>query len=252
MLRDFLRNVSLFSDLDESQLARVESCARQERFPAKRVIFREGDPVDAFYLVEDGLVTVFREATGKPLQVLARLEAGGFFGEMGLLNDKARRFASARTSLPSTLLRIERQDLLDLLAANPGLELKFRAEVVRRHGLNVSALLALAGQRDVRIRLGVEAVADLDGGTRLPVVLENLSLGGVGLSRVPATWTRGMPVRFALGTEAEPGILTVEGSIIWREDDTIGIAFAAEGDGAPGADATVIYRALRRFLENRR
>ena len=252
MLREFLRNVSLFSDLDESQLVRVESCARQERIPAKRVIFREGDPVDAFYLVEDGLVTVFREATGKPLQVLARLEAGGFFGEMGLLNDKARRFASARTSLPSTLLRIERKDLLDLLASNPGLELKFRAEVVRRHGLNVSALLALAGQRDVRIRLGVEAVADLPDGTRLPVVLENLSLGGVGLSRVPSTWTRGLPVRFSLGTAAESGILNVEGTVMWREDDVIGIAFTAGEDGVPNADATLIYRALRRFLESRR
>ena len=252
VLREFLRNVSLFSDLDEPQLVRVESCVRQESFPAKRVIFREGDPVDAFYLVEEGLVTVFREATGKPLQVLARLEAGGFFGEMGLLNDKARRFASARTALPSTLLRSERKDLLDLLASNPSLELKFRAEVVRRHGLNVSALLALAGQRDVRIRLGVEAVADLPDGTHLPVVLENLSLGGVGLSRVPASWLRGIPVRFSLGTPAEPGILDVDGTVIWREDDTVGIAFTAEAEGVPpSADATVIYRALRRFLETR-
>jgi hypothetical protein len=39
---------------------------------------------------------------------------------------------------------------------------------------------------------------------------------------------------------------------MWREDETIGIAFATGEEGAPSADATVIYRALRRFLENRR
>ena len=50
-------------------------------------------------------MTVYREEKGKPLQVLARLEQGGYFGEMGLLNDKSRRFASARTTLPSVLLR---------------------------------------------------------------------------------------------------------------------------------------------------
>lgn len=248
VLRDFLRNVSLFVDLDDAQLDRVESCVREEHHPAKRVIFREGDPVDSFYLVRDGLVTVFREATGKPLQVLARLETGGFFGEMGLLNEKARRFASARTALPSVLWRIERSDLLDLLASNPGLELKFRAEVVRRHGMNVSALLSLAGQRDVRIRLGVPAVADLENGSRIEVVLENLSLGGVGLSRAPASWLRGSSVRFTLGSPTEPGILEVDGTIMWREDDTIGIAFT----GGTLGDATLVYRALRRFLDSKR
>ena len=150
------------------------------------------------------MVTVFRDEPGKPQQVVARLEEGGFFGEMGLLNDKARRYASARTAAPTVLLRIDKADLIQILATNPGLELKFRAEVIRRHGMNVSALLGLAGQRDVRIRLGVDAVLELPDGTRLSVTLENLSLGGVGLSGVPVDWQTGHPVRFRLGLPGEP------------------------------------------------
>jgi CRP-like cAMP-binding protein len=246
-VRDFLRSVVLFKDLDEAQLARLEGQLQEEVHPAKRVIFREGDPVDAFYVVREGLVTVFRETPGKPLQVLARLEAGGFFGEMGLLNDKARRFASARTTLPTTLLRLDKQDLLGLLAGNPALELRFRAEVIKRHGMNVSALLALAGQRDVRIRLGVEAEAELPDGSRLEVTLENLSLGGVGLSGVPASWRPGEPVRFALARRGEPSILDVVGTVSWREADGVGIAF----DPGTAGDASLIYRVLRRFLESR-
>src|SRR4029077_15700688 len=185
-MKDFLRRIPLFADLDEGQLHHLAALAHEEHHPAYKLIFREGDGVDAFYMVRDGMVTVFRDEPGRPQQVVARLEEGGFFGEMGLLNDKARRYASARTAAPTPLLRIEKADLIRLLATNPGLELKFRAEVIRRHGMNVSALLGLAGQRDVRIRLGVDVVLRLPDGPRLSVTLENLSLGGVGLSGVPS------------------------------------------------------------------
>ncbi len=247
-MKDFLRGISLFKDLDDAQLARLAALAIVERHAAYELIFREGDPVDAFYIVQEGLVTVFRDEQGKPQQVMARLEPGGFFGEMGLLNDKARRYASARTAAPAVLLRVEKPDLIELLRDNPALELKLRAEVIRRHGMNVSALLGLAGQRDVRIRLGVPAVIELDDGTQLSVMLENLSLGGVGLSGVPASWQTGLPLSFRLGRPGEPAILDVNGNVSWREGDTVGIAFGPEAAGDPA----LINRILRRFMEGRR
>lgn len=248
MLKDFLRRIPLFADLEDEQLRRLEAMIQEENSPAKRVIFREGDPVDAFYMVKDGLVTVYREEKGQPLQVLARLEEGGYFGEMGLLNDKARRFASARTTLPSTLLRIEKADLVSVLAEIPILELKFRAEVIRRHGMNVSALLALAGQRDVRIRLGVDAVIVPENGTRIPVTLENLSLGGLGLSGASLSWEVKQPVRFALALPDEEPALEVRGTVTWREGETFGIAFDSDMAGDPNR----IHRVVRRFLDSRR
>ncbi len=248
MLRDFLHRIPLFSDLDEDELVRLEGMIREEPCPAKTVIFREGDAVDAFYIVREGLVTVYREEKGKPLQVLARLEAGGYFGEMGLLNDKSRRFASARATLPSVLMRIEKVDLVQLLAEVPILELKFRAEVIRRHGMNVSALLALAGQRDVRIRLGVDAMITLEDGTAMPVTLENLSIGGVGLSGGPADWDVRQTVRFTLGLPNEPSLLDVHGTVTWKEGTTVGVAFDPEVIGDPNR----VHRTLRRFLDSRR
>ncbi|HKV07806.1 MAG TPA: cyclic nucleotide-binding domain-containing protein [Thermoanaerobaculia bacterium] len=247
MLKEFLQKVPLFSELPEDQLDRLAHLCQEESQPAYQLIFREGDPVDAFYVVREGLVTVFRDEQGRPLQVLARLEEGGFFGEMGLLNDKARRIASARTAAPTRLLRIDKADLIRLLTDNPGLELKFRSEVIRRHGMNVSALLGLAGQRDVRIRLGVDAVLELEDGTILPVKLENLSIGGVGLSGVPLSWQIGYLVRFRLGRPDEPDILTVSGTVTWREGETVGIAFGPEAAG----NAALVHRALRRFLDKR-
>jgi hypothetical protein len=194
------------------------------------------------------LLTVYRDETGQPQQVLARLEEGGFFAEMGLLSDKSRRYASARTAAPTKLLRLDKAALFQVLAANPGLELKLRAEIIRRHGMNVSALLAIAGQRDVRIRLGVPALLQLEDGKSLPVTLENLSLGGVGLSGVPAGWQAGHLVKFRLGLPEGPPILEVSGSVTWREGGTVGIAFGPEAAG----NAALIQRVLRQFLDARR
>jgi CRP-like cAMP-binding protein len=248
LLKDFLRTVSLFKDLEDDQIQRLEELVQEEAVASKQVIFREGDPVDAFYLVKDGLVTVFREEKGKPLQVLARLEPGGFFGEMGLLNDKARRVASARASVPTVLLRLEKHDLVTVLADNPILELKFRAEVIRRHGMNVSALLGLAGQRDVRIHLRVPALVTLEDGTVHEMVLENLSLGGIGLAGAPDDWRVKQTVCFLLGLAGEPSILRVAGAVTWREGDAVGIAF----DNDTAGNAPLIQRVLRRFLDSRR
>jgi CRP-like cAMP-binding protein len=248
LLKDFLRTVLLFQDMGEEQLAHLAAVVREESHPGREVIFREGDPVDAFYLVRDGLVTVYRETPGRPMEILARLEPGGYFGEMGLLNDKARRYASARTLLPSVLLRIDKPDLIELLTANPGLELKFRAEIIRRHGVSVSALLALAGQRDVRIQLGADAFLVMADGSRLAVTIDNLSLGGLGLGSVPAAWQVGQALSFTLGNANEPDLLQVRGKITWRENDHAGIAFDADTAG----DARRIYRALRSFLDTTR
>lgn len=245
MHQEFIRTIQLFEDLDGGQLFQLDSLLREERHPAFQLIFREGDAVDAFYIVREGLVTVFRDEPGQPQQVLARLEPGGFFGEMGLLNDKARRYATARTASPAILLRIDKSDLVRVLAANPGLELKFRAEVIRRHGMNVSSLLGLAGQRDVRIRLGVPAVLRMENGIEREVRLENLSIGGVSLSEIPDNWLPGFLVKFQLGTREEPAILEVSGTIAWREGDTAGVAFGPEAAG----NTRLVHRALRSFLE---
>ena len=121
-------------------------------------------------------------------------------------------------------------------------------EVVRRHGRNVSALLALAGQRDPRIRLGMPALATFADGLRASFVLENLALGGVAVSGVPHEWEPEMAVAFALGHSRDPNILEVQGTISWREGDTVGIALDPETSG----DGTEVQNALGRFLEKRR
>jgi MFS family permease len=82
---ELLREIPIFRPLPGGTLERLAADLRPVEMKAGTTIFRQGDPGDAFYVVESGAVEV--DAPGKPAIVLER---GGFFGEIALLRDTAR------------------------------------------------------------------------------------------------------------------------------------------------------------------
>lgn len=67
-------------------------------FPPKHVIIRAGDPSNDLFYILDGSVTVLIEDTKGHEIVLAYLNPGEFFGEIGLFDDNNRSaFVRART-----------------------------------------------------------------------------------------------------------------------------------------------------------
>jgi hypothetical protein len=80
------------------------------------------------------------------------------------------------------------------------------------------------------------------------VRVENLSLGGVGLSGIPDDWQVKHPVCFNLGMKGEPPILKVNGVVTWREGGSVGVAF----DEGTAGNAPLIQRVLRKFLDSRK
>jgi CRP/FNR family cyclic AMP-dependent transcriptional regulator len=71
-------------------------CHRR-KYPAKTLIIYEGDPPDVLYYLIKGSVTVFIEEEDGREIVLAYLNPGDFFGEMGLFDETAGRSAWVRT-----------------------------------------------------------------------------------------------------------------------------------------------------------
>ena len=69
------------------------------------VIFRQGDPSDCMYRIEDGRVGIFLDYGTANQTKLAELTAGQFLGEMGLL-DSAPRSAAAVSLAEDTRLRV--------------------------------------------------------------------------------------------------------------------------------------------------
>lgn len=84
----------------EQRLAPLEinflaSLSRERKLKAGQVVFREGDPGDAMYVVLGGRILISKFIPGAGEEALAFLERGDYFGEMALI-DQAPRSAQAR------------------------------------------------------------------------------------------------------------------------------------------------------------
>ena len=80
---------------------------------ANDVIIREGDEGDYYYMIESGRAQVTRMVGGVNMS-LAELKAGDAFGEDALVSG-ARRNATVTMKTNGMLLRVKRQDFLELM-----------------------------------------------------------------------------------------------------------------------------------------
>ncbi len=134
----FLNQVALFAELDESELARLERIISEHAFSPEGLIFREGDPSDSFYIIKTGNVKIVKDAPDGSQKVLATLNEGDFFGEMGVMKDSPRS-AHAYALGATKLLKILKPAFLTLLDNNSLIAMKVRSAMVRRYSDNVFA-----------------------------------------------------------------------------------------------------------------
>ncbi len=92
-------------------LGRVEVVAAW----ANDVIVREGDEGDYYYMIETGRAQVTR-LVGREEMLLAELKAGDVFGEEALVSG-AKRNATVTMKSNGMLMRVKRQDFLELMQA---------------------------------------------------------------------------------------------------------------------------------------
>ncbi len=237
-----LRLVTLFRDLDELQLTLLSRRFVELDVPRDEVVVHDSEKTTGFYVVREGSVAVFRQTVGQPVQLLARLRRGEFFGELGIFG-AGRHMASVRASERSRILRINRRDLLEFFGNHPEIEHKLQLAAARRHLANVTSLLELGRRHEVRIHLEQPAQLEVGTGSVRTVVLENLSLGGICLTGVPQYWQEGREVSFGLGLRE--GLLQLKGRIAWRREQTVGLTFDKL---VPNHD-TIIQMAIRVALE---
>ena len=239
-----LEGIELFADLEANDLERLGSAFERVRLASHTRIYSSGQPVEHFFIILRGEVSIFRDELGRPLQLQARLGPGDYFGEIGLFGGDQR--SSARASVTTELLRIGRKTLLSFLDEQPAVAVKIQIAAARRHSQNVAAALDLGQRRDVRIRLE-KRVLVVTPFRQHAAILENLSLGGLCLREVPASWQPESEVEFTLGYQDEK--LEVAARVSWREEQTVGLAFLEESPDAGTDRDEAVQRMLRRLLE---
>ena len=87
----------------------------QLHFETGEIIFNEGDVGDYLYIIVNGQVEVFTTKEGKE-RVIAKLGKGEYFGEMALLNQRAR-LATVRCLTSVDILALRKSDF-GLLISN--------------------------------------------------------------------------------------------------------------------------------------
>jgi len=120
----------------------LEHCHRR-RYPAKSVIIYAGDQSDVLYYIVEGSVTVLIEDDDGHEIVLAYLNPGDFFGEMGLFGEDSNRSAWIRTKSQCELAEISYSRYRQLAEED------------------TSMLFELAGQMATRLRNTSRKVSDL-------------------------------------------------------------------------------------------
>ena len=149
--------------LSHDQFRKVAGSADLVRVKKDEVIFREDEPGDAFYVIRSGSVEISRKnEDGKPY-IVAYMHAGQYFGEMALLSADNRRGATVSAAAKTELVRILRQDFLELLAEFPELQEQIQLEMGKRH---IESAVILEAPKRVEvltdfIKLGVVESTDI-------------------------------------------------------------------------------------------
>lgn len=87
MYEAFLEEVPLLASLKPYERAKVADALDTMKYPLGSTIIAEGDPGDAFYLLESGEAEAYKSGVEGPVKAYKR---GDYFGELALLDDKPR------------------------------------------------------------------------------------------------------------------------------------------------------------------
>ena len=108
-----LRSLDFFAGLTTRQLAELARVVSERHVESGTVIVRENEFDDQMFFIVDGQVRITKEGA-----TVSALGPGEFFGEIAVF-DGERRSASATADGPVHLLRLERQDLFEVMEEHP-------------------------------------------------------------------------------------------------------------------------------------
>jgi CRP-like cAMP-binding protein len=181
--RDVLGRTDFFADADSSTLDRLAAASSVRHLVRGDTLFDEGDPPDALYVVTKGRIAIaLANPIDKRESVVALMESGDLFGEMGMLDDQPRS-AMARALEPSTVQAVPYQPVLEMFAQKPALLWNVTRLLAQRlramdEALADSVFLDVTGRTAKRLL----ELADGREQFILPVTQEELA-GMVGASR---------------------------------------------------------------------
>jgi CRP/FNR family cyclic AMP-dependent transcriptional regulator len=213
-----LREIPLFSRLDDKALGNLEKAAIRRTYPKNTILISKGDKSDQLFVVLKGKLKVsITDASGKEI-IMSLLGAGDYFGEMAMIDGESRS-ATIVTTQASEVLTISRDDFHRTLMSSPELMFELLKVLARKvriatdkleslafedvYGRLVKLLIQLARPHEdvwiVEDRLTHQEIANMIGSSREMVtrILKALTSGGyISIDRKRITIKRKLPATF--------------------------------------------------------
>jgi CRP/FNR family transcriptional regulator/CRP/FNR family cyclic AMP-dependent transcriptional regulator len=127
-----LKNVDIFSSLNDEQLTLFAKIANYKCYDKDVLIIRQNDTEDlSLFLIASGQVKVFISGIDNTEVILTILNKGEFFGEMSLIDGEPRS-ASVKAVQKSDLFVIRRDDFLNELKKDSKLAMTLLIDMSRR------------------------------------------------------------------------------------------------------------------------
>lgn len=213
-----LREIPLFSRLDDKALGNLEKAAIRRAYPKNTILISKGDKSDQLFVVLKGKLKVsITDASGKEI-IMSLLGAGDYFGEMAMIDGESRS-ATIVTTQASEVLTISRDDFHRTLMSSPELMFELLKVLARKvriatdkleslafedvYGRLVKLLIQLAKPHEdvwiVEDSLTHQEIANMIGSSREMVtrILKALTSGGyISIDRKRITIKRKLPASF--------------------------------------------------------
>lgn len=106
---EFLQNVDTFKNVKTEILRSVAALLKSEFYTSDKVIVRQGDKGDKFYIIRAGSVTVTKDGEG----VVNKLKKGQYFGELALQKEDYRQATVTADAPGVECLTLTRQQFID-------------------------------------------------------------------------------------------------------------------------------------------
>jgi CRP-like cAMP-binding protein len=117
------RSCQLFSGLPPADLEHIAAFSVLRTLPKDGYLFREGDPSEGFYVVQQGALNVHRVSAAGKEQIIHVFRAGESLAEASLASEHGYP-ASARALEPSGVVVVPKAPFLALIGRRPDLGLR--------------------------------------------------------------------------------------------------------------------------------
>jgi len=208
-----LQNVPLFQDLSVSELEVIAPLFVERTYKKGTILFFEADLGEEFFLIETGVVKIYRIDYYKEI-ILALFRKGDFFGEMSLIQKGLTRSATAETLETSRIYTLTRSEFYQFLEQTPKLTLRLlevTMERLRKSNEQIYDLTFL----DVRMRIikVIHRLAEEHGIIKNESLMINMKLTHQQLANLAGTVRES--VTKVLQELQEDQIITIQKKIIY-------------------------------------